>query len=106
MLKLTWTENGLEDLEWWHQHNSKMLKRIIKLSLETCKNPLSGIGKPEPLKFNLQGYWSRRILTDIVLFTLLIMNKSLLFNVVIIMVIDNVVIHFAVINLLIHLRKD
>ncbi len=56
-----WTETGLEVLEWWHQHNSKMLKRIIKLSLETCKNPMKGIGKPEPLKFNLQGYWSRRI---------------------------------------------
>jgi len=28
MLQLTWTETGLEDLEWWHQHNSKMLKRI------------------------------------------------------------------------------
>ncbi len=61
MLKLTWTETGLEDLEWWHQHNSKMLKRIIQLCLETCKNPTQGIGKPEPLKFNLQGYWSRRI---------------------------------------------
>jgi len=61
MLKLTWTETGLEDLEWWHQHNSKMLKRIIKLSLETCKKPTKGIGKPEPLKFNLHGYWSRRI---------------------------------------------
>lgn len=56
MLKLTWTETGLEDLEWWHQHNSKMLKRIIQLCLATCKNPTQGIGKPEPLKFNLQGY--------------------------------------------------
>ncbi|OQY53822.1 MAG: Txe/YoeB family addiction module toxin [Candidatus Parabeggiatoa sp. nov. 2] len=61
MLQLTWTETGLEDLEWWHQHNSKILKRIIRLCLETCKNPTQGIGKPEPLKFNLQGYWSRRI---------------------------------------------
>ncbi|MDM8565066.1 Txe/YoeB family addiction module toxin [Candidatus Halobeggiatoa sp. HSG11] len=61
MLKLTWTNTGLEDLEWWQQHDNKMLKRIIKLGLETCKNPIKGIGKPEPLKFNLQGYWSRRI---------------------------------------------
>jgi hypothetical protein len=48
-----WTETGLEDLEWWHQHNSKMLKRIIKLSLETCKNPTKGIGKPEPFSSHL-----------------------------------------------------
>ncbi len=61
MLQLTWTETGLEDLEWWHQHNSKMLKRIIRLCLETCKTPTQGIGKPEPLKLNLHGYWSRRI---------------------------------------------
>lgn len=33
-----------------------MLKRIILLCLETCKNPTQGIGKPEPLKFNYQGY--------------------------------------------------
>jgi toxin YoeB len=61
MLRLTWTENASEDLDWWHQHDAKMLKRIIQLCLETCKNPERGIGKPEPLKFDLQGYWSRRI---------------------------------------------
>lgn len=61
MLRLTWTENALEDLSWWQQHDSKMLKRIIQLCLEICRNPQHGIGKPEPLKFDLQGYWSRRI---------------------------------------------
>lgn len=61
MLMLTWTENALEDLTWWHQHDHKKLKRIIQLCLETCKTPEKGIGKPEPLKFNYQGYWSRRI---------------------------------------------
>jgi toxin YoeB len=61
MLQLTWTEFGLEDLEWWQKHDSKMLKRIILLCLETCKHPTQGLGKPEPLKFNYQGYWSRRI---------------------------------------------
>lgn len=61
MLRLIWTENALEDLNWWQQHNAKMLKRIVQLCLEICKNPQQGIGKPEPLKFNLQGYWSRRI---------------------------------------------
>jgi toxin YoeB len=61
MLKLTWTENALEDLDWWQHHDAKMLKSIIQLCLIICKNPTKGIGKPEPLKFNLQGYWSRRI---------------------------------------------
>ena len=61
MLKLTWTENALEDLDWWQLHDAKMLKRIIQLCLIICKNPTKGIGKPEPLKFNVQGYWSRRI---------------------------------------------
>jgi len=61
MLRLTWTENALEDLNWWQQNDAKTLKRIIQLCIETCKNPMQGIGKPEPLKFNLHGYWSRRI---------------------------------------------
>jgi toxin YoeB len=61
MLRLIWTEIGLKDLEWWQAHDSNMLKRIILLCLETCKHPTQGIGKPEPLKFNYQGYWSRRI---------------------------------------------
>jgi toxin YoeB len=61
MLRLTWTETGLEDLTWWVEHDPKMLKKVMKLCLETCKNPRSGIGLPEPLRFNLHGYWSRRI---------------------------------------------
>jgi toxin YoeB len=61
MLKLTWTENALIDLDWWQKHDAKLLKRIIQLCLEICKSPTQGIGKPEPLKFEFQGYWSRRI---------------------------------------------
>lgn len=55
MLRLTWTENALEDLDGWQQHDAKMLKRIIQLCIEICKNPTQGKGKPEPLKFDLQG---------------------------------------------------
>lgn len=61
MLKLTWTDTGLNDLEWWVKRNPKILKRIIRLCIESCKNPKSGSGKPEPLRFDLSGYWSRRI---------------------------------------------
>lgn len=61
MLRLTWTETGLEDLEWWTKKDSRKLKRIIILCIETCKNPTKGIGKPEPLRYDYRGYWSRRI---------------------------------------------
>jgi len=49
MLRLTWTENALEDLDWWQQIDTKMLKKIIHLCLEICKSPTKGLGKPEPL---------------------------------------------------------
>ena len=46
MLKLTWTEAALDDLAWWVDKNPKIVRRIIELCLNTCKNPSSGIGKP------------------------------------------------------------
>jgi toxin YoeB len=61
MLRLTWTENALKELDWWQQNDIKLLRKIIQICLEICKDPIKGIGKPEPLKFDLQGYWSRRI---------------------------------------------
>jgi toxin YoeB len=61
MLRLTWTETGLEDLHWWAEKDPKRLKRIIQLCLAACREPTTGIGKPEPLRFDYQGYWSRRI---------------------------------------------
>jgi toxin YoeB len=61
MLRLTWTETGLEDLRWWAERDPKKLKRIIQLCLAACREPTGGIGKPEPLRFDYQGYWSRRI---------------------------------------------
>ncbi|GAB6042322.1 Txe/YoeB family addiction module toxin [Endothiovibrio diazotrophicus] len=61
MLRLTWTDTALEDLQWWADCEPKRLKRIISLCLAACKNPTSGIGKPEPLRYDYQGYWSRRI---------------------------------------------
>jgi Txe/YoeB family toxin of Txe-Axe toxin-antitoxin module len=42
MLRLTWTENALEDLDWWRRHDPKMLKRIIHICLEICKEPHAG----------------------------------------------------------------
>ena len=61
MLRLTWTDTALEDLGWWSNHDPRKLKKIIQLCLATCKVPEGGIGKPEALRFDYQGYWSRRI---------------------------------------------
>ena len=55
------TEPAYEDYKWWKKKDPKKAERIQAL-LEDMKNkPFEGIGKPEPLKFDLQGYWSRRI---------------------------------------------
>ena len=61
MLRLTWTETGLDGLKWWAKHDPKKLKRIIEVCLSACRTPTAGIGKPEPLRYDFQGYWSRRI---------------------------------------------
>jgi toxin YoeB len=81
MLRLTWTETALEDLDWWARHDPRKLKRIIQLCLGTCENPTRGIGKPEPLRFDYAGYWSRRIDQNIGWSTDLMMGKSRSFNV-------------------------
>lgn len=50
-----------EDYQYWVEHDKKMLEKLNKLIKESLRNPFEGIGKPEPLKSNLQGLWSRRI---------------------------------------------
>ena len=52
---------GLEDLAWWIQNDRKMALRLVRLMQETQKDPFGGIGKPEPLKHELAGCWSKRI---------------------------------------------
>lgn len=49
---------------YWQGQDKKTLKRINQLIQATCRTPFEGIGKPEPLKENLTGYWSRRIADD------------------------------------------
>lgn len=49
-----------EDLFYWAQTDLKMLKRIMVLPEDTVRNPFGGMGKPEPLKHNLKGFWSKR----------------------------------------------
>ena len=50
-----------EDYLYWQSQDKKTLKRINQLLKDIDRNGYSGIGKPEPLKGNMQGYWSRRI---------------------------------------------
>jgi toxin YoeB len=45
----------------WAKTDKKLFERLHRLIIETAKNPFDGIGKPEPLKGDLKGYWSRRI---------------------------------------------
>ena len=59
--KLTWTGEAWSDYLYWQGQDQKTLKRINKLIEEVLRNPFDGIGKPEPLKENLTGFWSRRI---------------------------------------------
>jgi toxin YoeB len=63
-MKLTFTEAGWDDYLWFQDTDKKLLKRINLLIKDTLRNPFEGIGKPEPLKANLSGYWSRRINTE------------------------------------------
>ena len=60
-MKLIFSEEAWEDYLYWQKHDKKMVDRINKLVKETAREPFSGMGKPEPLKHALSGYWSRRI---------------------------------------------
>ena len=58
---LSWTEASWNDYLYWQTQDKKTLKRINRLIIDTKRTPFTGIGKPEPLKQNLAGFWSRRI---------------------------------------------
>jgi toxin YoeB len=60
-MKLTFSGNAWEDYLYWQKTDKAMLKRINALIKEIQREPFAGIGKPEPLKHSLSGYWSRRI---------------------------------------------
>jgi toxin YoeB len=60
-MNLTFTPAAWDDYQWFVQHDRKLLKRINLLIQDIIRSPFEGIGKPEPLKGDLSGYWSRRI---------------------------------------------
>ncbi|HDI3271884.1 TPA: Txe/YoeB family addiction module toxin [Vibrio cholerae] len=58
---LSWTDESWDDYLYWQTQDKKTLKRINKIINDVKRSPFEGIGKPEPLKENLSGFWSRRI---------------------------------------------
>jgi toxin YoeB len=59
--RLVWTNSAWSDYVYWQGQDKKTLKRINALIKDTLRNPEDGIGKPEVLRENLSGFWSRRI---------------------------------------------
>lgn len=59
--RLAWTPAAWSDYLYWQTQDRKTLKRINTLIQATLREPFAGIGKPEPLRENLSGFWSRRI---------------------------------------------
>lgn len=60
-MKIVWTQHAWEDYLHWQVHDRKILAAINDLIADIRREPFRGLGKPEPLKHALQGFWSRRI---------------------------------------------
>ncbi len=60
-MRLLWEDRAWEDYLYWQTQDKKVLKRVNLLIKDISRSPFDGIGKPEPLKNNLSGWWSRRI---------------------------------------------
>jgi toxin YoeB len=60
-MKITFSKNAWEDYISWQKEDKKILRKINELIKDIERSPYEGIGKPEPLKYDLAGFWSRRI---------------------------------------------
>ncbi len=60
-MRITFSQAAWQDYLYWQSHDPKIRERINMLIKETMRTPFTGIGKPEPLRGNLKGWWSRRI---------------------------------------------
>ncbi|MFT5347561.1 MAG: toxin YoeB [Bacteroidia bacterium] len=60
-MNVNWTSAAWNDYLYWQTTDKNKLKRINLLIRDTLRNPFEGVGKPEPLKHDLKGFWSRRI---------------------------------------------
>lgn len=60
-MKILFHEKAFDEYLYWQKNDKKTLKRLNNIIKDICRNPYEGLGKPEPLRYALQGYWSRRI---------------------------------------------
>ncbi|MCJ8519251.1 toxin YoeB [Pseudorhizobium tarimense] len=60
-MKLVWTNHAWDDYLFWQRTDIRMVERVNELIRDAKRSPFSGLGKPEPLKGDLAGFWSRRI---------------------------------------------
>jgi len=60
-MKFVFVDESWEDYLYWQKNDKRILSKINDLSKDISRNPFSGIGKPEPLKYKYKGYWSRKI---------------------------------------------
>jgi toxin YoeB len=60
-MKLVWTNEAWEDYVHWQETGGEIVRRINELIKDARRSPFKGVGKPEPLKGDLAGWWSRRI---------------------------------------------
>jgi toxin YoeB len=63
-MKLLWSEHAWEDYLYWQEADRQVLRRINALLQDIRRSPFKGVGKPEPLRGDLAGWWSRRITGD------------------------------------------
>jgi len=64
-MEIIFSSNALEHLQYWKKSgNKKVIEKINNLIEDIQRSPYEGLGKPEPLKYNWSGYWSRRITSD------------------------------------------
>lgn len=61
MKKIVFEKSAFEDFTDWAATDKRIYRRIVALIFDILREPFSGLGKPEPLRHQLQGYWSRRI---------------------------------------------
>ncbi|MFM7317856.1 MAG: Txe/YoeB family addiction module toxin [Isosphaeraceae bacterium] len=60
-MKIIFSESAWDDYLYWQNNDRRMLERVNLLINEACRSPFESIGKPEPLRHALKGFWSRRI---------------------------------------------
>jgi toxin YoeB len=60
-MRIVFTESGWADYQWFQERDRKLVKRINALIRDAMRSPFDGIGKPEGLRAELRGFWSRRI---------------------------------------------